>query len=294
MPWHSPLPGWCCIRGILQVHQIFKTQSSLYAYIAESFLCSGMSIPAAIQDPIGAASVLLPGARATAAATPVLVEVSGPRPDFVKYRRKTSTKPQIGHYPKPVRTEDEKRLFFELYDQFTDGTRTRWLGLLAEWNMRVASTPITSLGGQIFVKTERLLRRHADDVAQSIRHRNASYFRAGAQVNRSHASLYGNSTMGKASAAQPLHCPPTSLQPAPAPPQLSARPSRTTGRAVNPGGSGTSKSCAMCGATGKHSCRFCRKCSKSNDFDFAHKKHPERLVLAANCSCIASQGRLLM
>lgn len=190
----------------------------------------------------------------------------------------TSTKPRLHHYYSSESTDDEKQLFFELYELHSNGTKVNWEGLVAAWNMHMVSTPPNIPGGDIYVKTGSQLRKHADEVVLSVRQRYRAAFAARAQVNRAGGSLFHIAATGRQPTLHGVRAPPQ--QPAPLP-------SGSRGRKKP--GSNEPKTCALCGmdlkgqSNHKQKCIFCRKCSEALGFDF--KRHMGDKVLKKDCKC---------
>ena len=152
-----------------------------------------------------------------------------------------------------------------------EGDKTNWLGNVSEWNLHVATTAVDSPSADIYVKNERLLKRHADDVVSCLRLRNTTMFRVGAKANRSLGNLFAPNSSSRPEAA-PSQC--ASMPASAATPAAGLSLRKATNAPGSKGGKGTKKTCAMCGHSEpkRHTCKYCRKCSERDGYSFAHKK----------------------
>ena len=187
------------------------------------------------------------------------------KPAFLRRAFNTSTKPKLQHYYTLVKTQDEQRLFYELYSEHTNGAQTNWLGMVAEWNMRVANTQPNAPGGDIYVKSEVLLRKHAAQLTLKLRQRYAAAFDAQARVNRPGGSAFVPPPAAQQTLSSLMrHSAETAVRKTNQP-AAPAAPKRS--------GSKAPKKCGFCeqpllkGGSHQSSCIWCSKCSRDAGYD---------------------------
>lgn len=192
---------------------------------------------------------------------------SKPKPAYAERRKgPRGRRKSIPDNFRPVTTEGEKALFWELFPKFTNGQGvTNWFRMRIEWSLRVVEAKANGHMHDVFLKSENELKDYEDEVKKVLAKSTVEYTSGLLQAAHQRGFF---SAPGSASANSGPSVLPSSRQAVPV-----AKPH---------GNKGKPRTCRPCttahkklvGTAGGHKCLFCASCCSSTNYTKLYLKHP--------------------